>query len=372
MNKITTLTLVGFAVLLMLSVMPASAIKEVSSFESRGPIIIEPYGVETFNASTLPMFYLDLDATEFNVSDGKGESLSLNFDTNLSLLDNTGIIYNSTAWWDDNERKNIAWLGDKYLAVGDDVTKLSKYLVDFESDEKITIKQGDVWDIGEGFTITVQDIDINGVQVWLSMEQDGSSVADIISKGDAYGYYNTTVAGESDVIVAQIHVEKVFAGMTANMAIIDDAQIISLDVTELTEDKYFGLEFSDDAETLTLTETDGKTSLSRGKTTELIKDFISIRVGDTEAPANVRMYVYNAVQVGEGVTPVTTGKATATATVDVNATEVATTVVTSVATATEQPTVVVTEKPTKEPGFEAVFAIAGLLAVAYLVLRKRE
>ena len=38
MNKITTLTAVGFVVLLMLSVMPASAIKEVSSFESHGPI----------------------------------------------------------------------------------------------------------------------------------------------------------------------------------------------------------------------------------------------------------------------------------------------------------------------------------------------
>ena len=28
--------------------------------------------------------------------------------------------------------------------------------------------------------------------------------------------------------------------------------------------------------------------------------------------------------------------------------------------------------PTEEPGFEAVFAIAGLLAVAYLVLRRKS
>jgi len=51
------------------------------------------------------------------------------------------------------------------------------------------------------------------------------------------------------------------------------------------------------------------------------------------------------------------------------------------ATATAKPTAVPTAKPTAEPtaeptpeppGFEAVFAIAGLLAIAYLVLRKRR
>ncbi|MBC7114823.1 MAG: PGF-CTERM sorting domain-containing protein, partial [Archaeoglobi archaeon] len=39
------------------------------------------------------------------------------------------------------------------------------------------------------------------------------------------------------------------------------------------------------------------------------------------------------------------------------------------------PTETATETPTKtptQPGFEAVFAIVGLLAVAYLVLRQRE
>lgn len=31
-----------------------------------------------------------------------------------------------------------------------------------------------------------------------------------------------------------------------------------------------------------------------------------------------------------------------------------------------------TPTPTEEPGFEAVFAIAGLLSIAYLVLRRRK
>jgi len=42
---------------------------------------------------------------------------------------------------------------------------------------------------------------------------------------------------------------------------------------------------------------------------------------------------------------------------------------------TAEPTVAPTEVPTatpEPPGFEAAFAIAGMLAIAYLVLRKRR
>ena len=35
-------------------------------------------------------------------------------------------------------------------------------------------------------------------------------------------------------------------------------------------------------------------------------------------------------------------------------------------------TILIKEEETKPPGFEAVFAVAGLLAVAYVVMRQRE
>ncbi|MBE0523011.1 MAG: PGF-CTERM sorting domain-containing protein [Methanosarcinales archaeon] len=360
--------------------------KEVTTpgiYEQHGPIVNATEETSSgnnntfFNANQLPMFYIDLDEITYSPESGEGESLNINYDDETTIAED-GFTYLSTAWTDENGRKNIAWLGEKYLAIGEDVTKLSKYLVDFESDETITLRQGDVWDIGEGFTIVVQDIDVNGEQVWMVMEQDGSPVEDIIASpaGVAgslagWGYYNDTLAGESDVVIAKIHVEKVFAGMSANMVKIDDAEIISTDVLELDEDKYFGLEFTDTANTLQLKEQDGTTSITRGNTKEMIPDFLSIRVGDTKSTEPVRFYIYNEVQVGEpGI--ITTVKPTPVVTVDINATEVATTGATAIIDTTEKPTVVVTEKPTKEPGFEAVFAIAGLLAVAYLVLRKRE
>ena len=378
MNKITTLTAVGFAVLLILSVMPASAIKQVSSFESSGPIINATAlwndgGNITFNATELPMFYLDLDEVLFEASSVPpelGETLFIQLEAQDKTADE-GIRYRSYAWDDENDNLNIAWLGYKYLCVGDNVEKLSKYLVDLESDEKITLKQGDVWDVGEKMTLTVQDIDVNGEQVWLALEQDGSSVDDIIVFANETEYYNTTVGGESEVTVVMIHVDKVFAGMSANMAIIDEAVIISMDVTELDDDKYFGMDFDSSPETyIELEEEDGK-SLSRGKTLQVIPDFMSIRVGDTESDEPVRFYVYNELQVGEVPGPKPTGAATEEPTGNVT---VAPTIVgTTGPTETGKPTTNVTEKPTdKTPGFESVFAIAGLLAVAYLVLRKRE
>ena len=61
------------------------------------------------------------------------------------------------------------------------------------------------------------------------------------------------------------------------------------------------------------------------------------------------------------------------ATGNVTATATATGTATATATATGNATATATKKPAGGiPGFESVFAIAGLLAVAYLVLRKRE
>lgn len=228
------------------------------------------------DANDLPMFYKDLDAINFNPENNKGESLTITL-TSVDEIADYGIIYTSRAWNDANGRMNIAWLGEKYLAVGDDVTKLTKYVVDFNSSENRTLELGDVWDMGEGFSLVVQDIDLK--QVWLTLEKDDSPVEDIVAYEGEYGYYNATVAGESDVVVVRIHVDTVSAD--TNMTTLNDVQVISLDVTELDQDKYFGMDFSSSASSIMLMKTDGPTSLERGKTVEIIPDFLNIRVSDT-------------------------------------------------------------------------------------------
>ncbi|MBE0524578.1 MAG: fibronectin type III domain-containing protein, partial [Methanosarcinales archaeon] len=290
-------------------------------YKQHGPIInstAEAPGSIILDANDLPMFYKDLDAIYFNPENNKGESLTINLISVDTIADN-GIIYTSRAWNDANGRMNIAWLGEKYLAVGDDVSKLSKYLVDFQSDDNITLKQGDVWDIEEGLTLVVQDIDVNGEQVWMVLEQDGSPIEDIIASPEGvagslggWGYYNDTLAGESDVVIARIHVDKVFEGMFESIVIIDNAEIISLNVTELNMDEYFGMDFDTTADMIRLTEGDGSTNISLGKTVEIIPDFLNIKVSDTLLD---RFYVYRE-DAPDTIPPVITNIANNTPTTD--------------------------------------------------------
>jgi PGF-CTERM protein len=51
---------------------------------------------------------------------------------------------------------------------------------------------------------------------------------------------------------------------------------------------------------------------------------------------------------------------------------VATATATAEVAETAEPEAEETATPKKTPGFEAVFAISGLLAIAYLVLRQRD
>jgi hypothetical protein len=259
-------------------------------YKQHGPIInstAEAPDSIILNANELPMFYKDLDEINFDPENNKGESLTINLIEEDEIAAD-GIIYRSTAWTNANGRMNIAWLGEKYLCVGDNVEKLTKYLVDFNSSENLTLKLGDVWDIGEGFTLEFKEIDTDGDQVWLVLK-NSSLVEDIIVDYGGYGYYNDTIAGESDVVIARIHVDTVFEDI--NEIIINDVQIISLDVTELNQYEYFGMDFGSYGNAyIELEEPDGK-SLSRGKTLEVIPDFLSIRVGDTQLDEPVRFYV---------------------------------------------------------------------------------
>jgi len=105
-------------------------------------------------------------------------------------------------------------------------------------------------------------------------------------------------------------------------------------------------------------------SLNSDGVTDILGDRISVRINEHDDYAAV----VKVVTIGPD------GNATPTATIDVNATPTATMDINATPTPTPPPTETPEPTPTETgtPGFEAVFAVAGLLAVAYLVLRQRE
>jgi PGF-CTERM protein len=119
---------------------------------------------------------------------------------------------------------------------------------------------------------------------------------------------------------------------------------------------------------------DNKNTVSLSKNTDTtLMGNLKFKIADN---AVLRFYPkvdYVIGEIGEVPTVTVTG-ATPVPTVTGNVTTTLTAVPTT--PAVETPVTEETAKPAattpKEPGFEAVFAIAGLLAVAYIVLRQRK
>ncbi|MEA1865631.1 MAG: S-layer protein domain-containing protein, partial [Euryarchaeota archaeon] len=54
------------------------------------------------------------------------------------------------------------WIGEEYVAIGNNADKLVKLLVEFEDDDRKTLSTGESWDLGGGFTLTAKEIDLEG------------------------------------------------------------------------------------------------------------------------------------------------------------------------------------------------------------------
>jgi PGF-CTERM protein len=158
--------------------------------------------------------------------------------------------------------------------------------------------------------------------------------------------------------------------------------VISSSVTQIKSSDTFGI-FKDptiDNEKKTITiDTDSSVSLSKDSTVDLMGN-MKFRVADSDDLRFYPMVEYEILAPGVtptptiGVdTPVVTPVKTPAVNVTVNVTVPPVNVTAATAVATTAPAAAATPTPTKtEPGFEAILAIAGLLAVAFLVLRQRK
>jgi len=162
------------------------------------------------------------------------------------------------------------------------------------------------------------------------------------------------------------------------MVKINNIDLISMDVlliedgdTDLFSDFEIDLG-TDPTLTIELEDSDDEISLTSDGVKDIFGDSISVRINDDDDFAAV---VKTVIIGGPGPTEAPTAVVTEVATDEpTNETGVEPGAPTEGPTADTGETEVPTEVPTEDevPGFEAVFAIAGLLAVAYLVLRQRE
>jgi len=287
------------------------------------------------------------------------------------------------------------WMAEKYIAIDENADKLCKLLVEFEDDDKKTLSTGEEWDLGGGYSLTANQIDLEGDKVWFSLKKDGREIDnEVASTGSAIMQervytYTADIAQEDDIPVFSCYVDAVFRGTDSNVVQIMYVFLIDEDVLEIeTSDTYGAMEVMTASRSRIVLRNDETTIDLDIDSTEQIMGNMYFKTADDEStPPKIRFYPYVEYTIGEGAaaaeeeeeeapTEVVTPEANVTPTEVVTPAPEPTAAIAEETAAAPEETAAAPEEAEaakkKTPGFEAVFAIAGLLAVAYLVLRQRE
>ena len=355
-------------------------ITEPGTYELIGIVNATPTGDEFFNltatsAGNPALLFYDLDdeigQEELIAISGSGADAPLTI--------GKGNLTYSTSDWEDPDTPGdyyVAWLGAKYFVVTNTSTwRISEKLFDEDDNDDHLLRVGESLSLADGWGITALEIDVDGGEAWISLTQDGEEIDNEVVTEGLFFVYEEDLGASDDTVVINFTVETVFAGMNTNLVKVSNIDLISTEVVEIKngdDDVIDGYTIATTTGTLSM-DNDDDVSLAGDDVTDILGGRFGIRVNEPETMAAIVQEVI----VGGGVTT------TATAT-PVSPTATATEVGTNgedgtedgTAAPTEGPTAEPTEEPipepTPEPGFEAVFAVAGLLAVAYLVLRQRD
>jgi S-layer protein (TIGR01567 family) len=278
--------------------------------------------------------------------------------------------------------------------------QLEKVLMD--SKDETTATSGTPLKLGEGYELAIKSIDIDGNKVYLELSKNGAVVDSKVvspSKDGAteldktYYYKDPAVGEQKKLITVAVHFKNAFRGADSNLASIDGVWQISDTPLEVKADTQYGKmtirSIDGTAGIITMDNKDNAITLSKNKDTEIMPG-INIKTADNDT---LRFFIYKPVTI-EGTNATTTAttvqtttnapaenvttttvpseNATTTTTTTTAPAENVTTTKTTTAPAENNTTTTTNTTKKTTPGFESIFALTGLLAVAYLVLSRRE
>ena len=149
----------------------------------------------------------------------------------------------------------IPWFGKPYVAVENDATQLANLVINQESSEKRELKAGDVWDLGKGYSLTVNQVDVEGNKVWFSLSKDGNELESGIVNADGTVENQTFTAtadfGDGkDQLYFITYVDSVFVSSFYSFAVFKYTWLIDKDNILIIEngDEYQGFEVKEASE----------------------------------------------------------------------------------------------------------------------------
>jgi len=274
--------------------------------------------------------------------------------------------------------------------------QLMEILVD--DDTEMTVTSGTPLQLQNGYALAIKSIDVDGNKVYLDLTKDGQSVdSKVISPSkqgatmaDQTYYYKRDVGDSKNVVIVAVHFKNAFRGADQDLATVDGEWQISDTATEVKDDtEYDKMTITSSTPTqITMENKDNAITLSKNKDISLMPG-VKIQTADNDT---LRYFVYTTQTIEGAAAPaenVTAPAANVTAPVEAPVsetepaevtpvtttnvtTETTTTNVTTETTTTNETKPAETPAPAQQPGFEGIFAITGLMAVAYLVLGRKQ
>jgi S-layer protein (TIGR01567 family) len=357
-------------------------------------------GAFNWDASNFAGFFYDLKkdiSTEslkvLAVNDRTIPENDLVYSTTVSNID-----YQYTKDADNNSAPSwqtypvIGFMAQEYVPLqANDASKLAKLVKDIGASDKFSLVATQQADLGQGYSLTAKQVDVNGDKVWLELDHDGVLVDDAVidvSAGDHTWTSKKTVLGQTDVPIFKVHVSQVFQGAETSVAqidglwLIDAANAITID----TSASYGALDnVVISGPTIII---NNKNSFSLTRNTDKL-DISGQGMYFKVADANTtRYYPYIEETIGNGTlitTNETSTPAVSTPVVNVTQNVIPQTNITAPTNVTPTPAPVIetpvqtpvtpvannTTATPNTPGFSFVPALMGLLAVTYFVRKNR-
>jgi S-layer-related duplication domain len=181
--------------------------------------------------------------------------------------------------------------------------KMAKLVID--DDTKYTLKTGATLELGDGYSIIVDQIDVAGNKAYLRFYHDGQEInSSIVNTNNSTSNWilRNSILGESNVQTFRVHVKDVFQGTQDSLVEIDGLWLMDyLNATEVKSgDKYDALEcdgFDSSTNTLYFNSTADIKMVS--DMNKLVANNMYLRTADNTSLTNAYFYVNMTID-GEG------------------------------------------------------------------------
>lgn len=128
------------------------------------------------------------------------------------------------------------------LSAGCKPDKIAMILVQLGSDDKKQMFSGEEWELADGWSLAVQQVDVEGEKVWVQLDRDGEEVDSSVVSGDMNltGQERVYLFKDADDDpVFYCSVDSIFKGSTEDFVVFKYAFLMS-DITEIERGATYG------------------------------------------------------------------------------------------------------------------------------------